>query len=82
MRRSASGSRLILVDNLPFDFAFLVRGEADIEIFGVGDFPERFEKRVCKDSRFDASSLTVISASSPEFLPLFEIDVNYERDAQ
>ena len=72
---------LILVESQPVDFAFLVRSEANIEIFGVGDFPDRFSQgRLQRKSirRFVADGHLGKLAS---ILRLFGIDVNYQRDA-
>ena len=71
---------LILVENLPVDLAFLARSEADIEIFGVGDFPDRFPQ-----ARLQRKSIRRFVADGHlgklvRILRLFGIDVSYERD--
>jgi hypothetical protein len=71
---------LILVENRPVDFSFLVRREVDIEIFGVSDFPDRFlQARLQRRSieRFVADGHL---GKLARILRLCGIDVNYERD--
>ena len=72
---------LILIDGSPVDFAFQLYREHDVEIFGLSDFPERFQ-----NARLQRKAIARFVADGhlgklTRLLRLLGIDVAYDRSA-